>query len=343
MAQLLSIATFVKELEAALNRKDGYIMGSRGQNPRTGSLDLSVTKESSSWKTTGWYYTQYKDRKEYTAEQEQKALYWREHATRVWDCNGMAEGIYELHTGININARARNNYNEWCNPKGTGIVPASMRKPGVAVFWGPSASGITHVAYLWKPVVENKPEGDWYLIEAQGVLKGVVSSKLLSRKPGYWGYMTKYFDYENAIPEPYPANSIHIGMEGAEVKKLQQDLMAAGEKLPKYKDDGDFGQETLAAVKSFQKKHSLPETGIVDDATKEMLAKVLNAEVTKMVEVTGGRVNVRKGPSVAYTAIGVAKQGEKYSYNNETYNEWYCIVYKGQKAWISGKYSKLLT
>ena len=29
----MPIATFVAELEAALKRKDGYIMGSKGQNP----------------------------------------------------------------------------------------------------------------------------------------------------------------------------------------------------------------------------------------------------------------------------------------------------------------------
>ena len=57
MAQKVPITTFIKELEAALTRQDGYIMGAYGQNPKTGSLDLSITKESSSWKPTGWYYT----------------------------------------------------------------------------------------------------------------------------------------------------------------------------------------------------------------------------------------------------------------------------------------------
>lgn len=50
---------FVKELEAALNRGDGYIMASYGQNPRTGYLDLSKTDVKSAWKENGWYYTQY--------------------------------------------------------------------------------------------------------------------------------------------------------------------------------------------------------------------------------------------------------------------------------------------
>lgn len=41
------------------------------------------------------------------------------------DCNGIAEGGYQKETGVNINARARNNYSSWCNPKGTGKIPPS--------------------------------------------------------------------------------------------------------------------------------------------------------------------------------------------------------------------------
>lgn len=81
MAIKVLISDFVKELVAALNRKDGYIMGSRGQNPRTGYLDLSVPESQckSSWKTNGYYYTQY------SGSQRTKALGWRANATRVWD------------------------------------------------------------------------------------------------------------------------------------------------------------------------------------------------------------------------------------------------------------------
>ena len=75
----VSTKTLVAELKAALARKDGYIMGSRGENPRTGYLDLTVTKVRSSWKETGHYYTQYSD------DQKKAALKWRKNCTRVWD------------------------------------------------------------------------------------------------------------------------------------------------------------------------------------------------------------------------------------------------------------------
>ena len=184
-------AEFVAELKAALSRKDGYIMGATGQNPQK-------------WSASSWWFTQY------SGSQKTKALYWREHAARVWDCNGLAEGIYKDYTGTDINTKARYNYSQWCDPKGSGLIPAEYRVPGAAVFWGEKASTITHVAYLVEPVDPDHPEADWKLIEARGVNYGVVETKLLARKPQYWGLMTKYFDYsgtpvpEKPDPEPDP-------------------------------------------------------------------------------------------------------------------------------------------
>ena len=93
MAKRMPTKEFVNELAAALNRGDGYIMGSYGQNPRTGYLDLGKTDVKSSWKETGWYFTQY------SGAQRTQALKWRKKCTRVWDCAGMAEGIYEIFSG----------------------------------------------------------------------------------------------------------------------------------------------------------------------------------------------------------------------------------------------------
>lgn len=278
MAQLVKIETFVKELKAALDRKDGYIMSSYGQNPKTGYLDLSITTEKSAWKPTGWYYTQY------SGSQKEKALYWRDHATRVWDCNGLAEGIYEILTGKNINQRARNNYNTWCDPKGVGTIPGDKRVPGAAVFWGNSASTISHVAYLYKPVKESNPQGDWYLIEARGVAYGVVMTKLSTRKPKFWGWMTKYFDYSGVSKidiTPVPTSitfgnrTLKKGMKGDDVIALQNALMKLGFNLPKYGADGDYGNETIIAVKAFQKKYNLTADGVAGPKTFAQLKKLL--------------------------------------------------------------------
>ena len=106
---------FARELGEALARKDGYIMGATGQDPR-------------GWAADSHWFTQY------TGAQREKALYWREHAQRVWDCNGLAEGLYRDYTGVRIDTQARYNYADWCDPKGAGVIPPRYRLPGAAVF-----------------------------------------------------------------------------------------------------------------------------------------------------------------------------------------------------------------
>lgn len=186
------IDKFVEAIKESYRRKDGYIMGSKGQNPRK-------------WAKDSWWFTQYT-----TTKQREKALYWREHAQRVWDCNGLAEGLYEDFAGVNINTKARCNYAQWCDPKGKGLIPAMYRVPGAAVFWGNNADSIHHVAYLYRPVDAAKPEGDWYIIEARGVMYGVVKTRLNNRKPNFWGWMTKYFDYETG------ARQAEVTIEGGD-------------------------------------------------------------------------------------------------------------------------------
>lgn len=62
------------------------------------------------------------------------------------------------------------------------------------------------------------------------------------------------------------------GAKGDGVVKLQEALQLAGYKLPKYGADGDFGGETVTALKSLQAKAGLnPPTGRLDQATLQAL------------------------------------------------------------------------
>ena len=83
MAQKVNSGKFVEFLQNCIDTGCGYIMGSKGQDPKK-------------WATNSWWYTQYE------GEQREKALWWREHAPRVFDCNGLMEGYYEDCTGIEI-------------------------------------------------------------------------------------------------------------------------------------------------------------------------------------------------------------------------------------------------
>lgn len=333
----MPIGQFVSELEAALNRKDGYIMGSRGQDPKK-------------WATNSWWYTQY------SGSQRTKALYWREHAKFVWDCNGMAEGIYEKWSGVNINTKARYNYAQWCSVKGTGMIPASKRVPGAAVFWGDRAADIHHVAYLYKPVDSGNYSGDWYLIEARGVMYGIVKTKLSQRKPNFWGYMDKYFDYGDTTSTPIPTPTFPVyklgdrllkkGSKGDDVKELQTSLIKLGYSCGKYGADGDFGADTKTAVKAFQKDHGLEADGEYGPkshaAMVAALKKISEAVVpsVKTVTITGGSVNIRKGPGTSYGILKVAHKGDKFECIDEESNGWIPIKVDGGNYWVSAKYAE---
>ena len=223
-----AFAAFLIERQKA---KDGYIMGATGQDPKK-------------WKKDSWWFAQYK-----SEAQHNKALYWREHAERVWDCNGLAEGYYADRTGRNINTYARLNYAKWCGEKGRGMIPADRRMPGAAVFWGNSAANIHHVAFLVEPVTAGKPEGDWYMVEARGVMIGVVKTKLYARKPDFWGLMTEYFDYNDKDEVDVPMEKVQVSAPELNVyrsaKSSKKDLMMicpSGFEMELVASEGDWGR-----------------------------------------------------------------------------------------------------
>lgn len=347
MSIKLPINGFVKFLGEQVAQKAGYIMASYGQNPRTGYLDLAITTEKSTWKPSGWYYAQY------SGKQRTKALYWREHCKRVFDCQGLSEGYYEIMTGECVNTQARYNYANWCDPKGSGMIPANKRVPGAAVFWGSSASSIHHVGYLEKPVKEGHPEGDWYIVEARGVMYGVVRTKLYERKPNYWGIMRKYFDYSETAAEIKPTKAefgsrvLRNGDEGADVGELQSALIRLGFDCGVWGSDCDFGDATEIAVKSFQSVNNLDVDGVVGPKTFAALELALiklekPAENPKKVVIYGGTCYVREAPNTKGGILGAVIAGTELEYANEKSDEdWHKVVFKDKIGWVSGKYSRL--
>ena len=60
-------------------------------------------------------------------------------------------------------------------------------------------------------------------------------------------------------------------MKNASVKAMQAMLMDLGYDLGKWKDDGDYGNDTFRAVAEFQEDHGLPVTGSVDQKTLDAI------------------------------------------------------------------------
>lgn len=262
MPNRVKIGDFVAFLKWALDSKCGYIMGSYGQNPKK-------------WAENSFWFTQY------SGKQRQKALYWRKTSPAVFDCNGLAEGCYLKLAGTNINARARDNYSKWCTNTGTGEIPAQLRVPGAAVFVH-NGSYISHVGYLFEPIDAAKPAGDWWVIEAKGVMYGVVKTKLSAGRWNRYGWMTLYYDYGDNAPQPEAlplgGRELKRGSVGSDVRDLQLKLLAWNYDLGKWGADGEYGTTTEQAVSKFQTDNKLTATGIYDAATHQKLVKKFEAE-----------------------------------------------------------------
>lgn len=333
------ISKFVAYLEWCLAHKCGYIMGAYGQDPRK-------------WAKDSWWFTQY------SGDQRRKALYWRENAPLVHDCNGGAEGCYQAETGVNINARARNNYASWCSPKGSGKLPAARRVPGAAVFIH-NGSYVSHVGYLWKPIVAGQPSGDWWVIEWRGVMYGCVKTKLSARGWNRWGLMSKYFDYSEAgqgdMPDyEFGHRELSNGDTGADVKALQEALISLGYSCGKWGADGEFGPATKSAVIAFQTANNLVGDGIVGDKTASAINALLpesgeepvsptdSDTTTAQVKVTGGSVYLRTLPSTSGAIVAVVHMNDLLEGAGNAVGGWYPVMLNGETCYISGKYAEAI-
>lgn len=118
-------------------------------------------------------------------------------------------------------------------------------------------------------------------------------------------------------------------------------LLESGEfvemKGAKYTDSSDYLKRGDILVTKTQ-GHTVV---VLNDGSK---ADNPDPVYTDHVEVTGGSVNVRTAPNTQTgKIIGVAHRGDVFPYQGETSeNGWFLIEYKGQNAWISGKYAKLI-
>jgi D-alanyl-D-alanine carboxypeptidase (penicillin-binding protein 5/6) len=110
-----------------------------------------------------------------------------------------------------------------------------------------------------------------------------------------------------------------LGANGLLVESLQRTLNKKLDPLPDIGVDGDFGGQTEEAVKKFQSRNKLPETGQVDAATWEALGplvseeeapdpKIVNAEVIKKEPLED--LDAPPATTCQAWAIGDAKSGK---------------------------------
>lgn len=116
-------------------------------------------------------------------------------------------------------------------------------------------------------------------------------------------------DPTNYLRNYYKSSSglLRKGDKGERVAILQRTLIAVGEKLPRYRDDGVFGAETEEAVKSFQKKQKLKVDGVVGPATEAEL----NSELPNYTRLLRVKSPMLKGNDVraVQRVVGVTADG----------------------------------
>lgn len=198
--------------------------------------------------------------------------------------------------------------------------------------------------------------GEGYAVEARGFDYGVVKTKVASRPWKNWAFLPNtILDYEGLdeayvipIKEPDPIKvyklgerNLSKGCKGDDVKELQKTLIEVGYSLPKYGADGDFGNETLNAVKSFQRDYGLSVDGIYGKKSHSQLLKTLEdaRNVTNFKAVViAGAVNVRNAPSMETGKVKyVVHSGDILDVKDIDVTGWYHLQ---DDNYISGKYVK---
>lgn len=256
---MVKAVDLIEKFRYALDNKWGYIWGTAGEK-WTEAKQKELEKTTDSNRAQGRKY----------------GSKWIGHT--VADCSGLFSWAYKQLGGYMYHG-SDTMYKKYCVDHGElskgKRTDGKPLKPGTAVFvW--NGSTYSHVGlFVGKDTV----------IEAMGTISGVTTTKVTAGKWTHWGELK---DVDLAAQEPQEGASlpkddkilyptIKRGNKGENVRILQQLLMERGYRLPRYGADGDFGSETEAAVKAFQKANGLKVDGIAGPAT---WGKLLEQNIT---------------------------------------------------------------
>lgn len=106
-----------------------------------------------------------------------------------------------------------------------------------------------------------------------------------TKRNGKWTHWAIPAGLDGEIPDYKP--TLRKGAKGEYVEKLQVRLMELGYELPRFGADGNYGSETIAAVKAFQKEHRLIADGVTGPLTWTALEKTKIKEKLYTVTIRG--------------------------------------------------------
>ncbi len=249
----------------------------------------------------------------------------------------------------------------YCKQKGMdwGVISTLPEIPGLALF----TDG--HIGYY---------VGNGYAVEWRGFNYGCVKTLVKDRPWKHWARLP-FINYGAVVSAPAQpvtytlgSRSLRKGVEGSDVRTLQELLNKLRVVTPALEEDGEFGVKTEAAVKSFQKKQSLKQDGIYGEETHRALmgavadddeGRKAQEPNTQPVEekpsdsaspneprvtivCSEGTVNIRVGNGTGFARITAVKNGTVLPYIATAANGWHAVLLDSQVGWVSGNYSKII-
>ena len=154
------------------------------------------------------------------------------------------------------------------------------------------------------------------------------------------------------------------GDTGAAVKDMQEKLISCGYSCGSSGADGSFGNDTLAAVKKFQRENGLEVDGCFGEKSKAKLeslysgknnvpsgtgakvesAKSFDKSLAGTYKVTASALNLRTGAGTTKKIIEAIKNGDKVRcygyYTTVSGTKWLYIEHDGKTGFASSKYLK---
>jgi len=286
--RVISVEALIAKFRQALSEGWGYIWGTAGEK-------WTTAKQKELEKTTD------ADR----AQGRQYGSKWI--GKTVADCSGLFSWAFKQLGGYMYHG-SDTMYKKYCVNKGE--LKAGKRtdrgtlKPGTAVFvW--NGRKYSHVGLY---------VGDNTVIEAMGTINGVTTTRVTAGKWTHWGELigVAYDNSELRIQNselkdesqqggnkgtvpPVPARTeglsptfrtLRKGDKGQAVSEMQALLMKLGYDLGSYGVDGDFGKDTEAAVRRFQRDHGLTVDGVVGPQTRAALEAAVGQGKEKAEEIS---------------------------------------------------------
>lgn len=206
--------------------------------------------------------------------------------TRYFDCRGFTYWVLYVVFGFKLaGAGATSQWNTKSNWKASGKI-ATMPKDTLVCLFQYRDGRMIHTGLGYNNQT----------VECQN---GVQAFEKVNSKWTHWAVPIccdgAYKPPEQKASEP-KVKVLKKGASGPSVKELQKKLISLGYSCGKSGADGKFGNDTLAAVKAFQKAHNLPADGIVGADTLNALNGAEPAKYTVTIKgLTGSQADTLVG------------------------------------------------